>query len=117
MVAPSPTGISRPPIWKLNGNLILLIAALEPQCQHPQRLHSEAPDHTKCIGFTEKVNVSPAQHNGQDLKQSNDVDDAVSSAELRMRFPEPLQQHAIFSDAIQDAIGADHAMCLRRRRE
>ena len=78
------------------------------QHQHTQGFEEEAPDHAKGVGFTQQVDVALAQHNGGDLKRRNQVDDAVRGAKAGVRLAKPVEQHAVFGQAIQHAIGADH---------
>ena len=61
VVAISPTGISTPPILKLNGIFVFLIVALVAQHQHAQRLQEEAPHHAERVRFAQQIDVAAAQ--------------------------------------------------------
>ena len=60
VVIPRPTGISVPPMRKLNGNLVFLVVPVIAQHQHAQRLQEEAPHHAEGVGFAEQVDVAAA---------------------------------------------------------
>ncbi len=53
--------------------------------------------------------------NRQDLKDDDHVDDAMRSAELAMRLPEPVRKHAVLGNAIQHAVRADDRRIHRAR--
>ena len=75
------------------------------QDEHGQAIHGEAPDHSERIEVRKKRNVAAADDDGDDLKQYNDVDDAIAGAEARVRLTKPIAQHAILGDAVEDTVG------------
>ena len=50
------------------------------QNQHGDGFEDEAPDHAESIGFTEGVDVAPADDDGEELQSDDEVDDAVGGA-------------------------------------
>ena len=77
------------------------------QHQHRERLHGEAPDHAERVGLAQHVDIAAADDNGDQLQRHNHVDDAGGGAELFVRMPEPVGQHAVFRHAVEDAVGPD----------
>src|ERR1700691_3612496 len=76
------------------------------QHQHRQAIHRETPDDPEGVKVGEKGDVAAADHDGGDLQQHDNVDDAVAGAESGVRLTEPLAHHAVFGNAVQHAIRA-----------
>ena len=72
--------------------------------QHGEAVHRETPDDPEGIEVGEEGHIAAADDDGYDLQEYDDVDDAIAGAKTRMRLAEPVTEHAIFGNAIQDAI-------------
>ncbi len=81
--------------------------ALKAQHENTQRLHEEAPHHAERVGFGQDRHVTAAADDRDDLQDHDQIDHAIGGSEALMRLAEPWQQHAVFGNAIQDAVGAD----------
>ncbi len=84
-----------------------LAFVFEAEHEHGEALEGEAPDDTEGISLAQGVHIAAAGHDGEDLKDDDQVDDAIAGAEPAMGEAEPVGEDAIFRDAVQDAIGAD----------
>src|SRR5205823_7986744 len=74
-----------------------------------QGFEDERPDHAEGVRFAEGVNVAHAGDDSQQLQDANDIDQAVCGAEAFLRMEEPRGENPVFSEAIEDAVGADDA--------
>src|SRR5713101_6493161 len=63
---------------KVQRHAVLAIARMRvAQDEHRQALHCEAPDHSKSIEVREERHIAPADDDGDDLQQRDNVDDPV----------------------------------------
>ena len=81
--------------------------ALEAQGENANGFHEKAPDYAEGIGFAEQVDVATGADDRKDLKDRDEVDDAGAGTEFAMGLAEPLEQYAIFGDAIENAVSTD----------
>ena len=98
-------------------HLVLLVFPLEAQHQDAQRFQKEAPHNAERIGFTQQVDIAPAQNDRDDLKTCDQVDDSIRGAELPVRFLKGWMQYAIFSHTVHHAVGADDRGVHRSRKD
>ena len=89
------------------GVLVFLILTLKAKNKNAEGFEEEAPDHTEGIGFTEDVHVPLAEDDGDHLEDGDGVDEAVGGAEAGVGLAEPVDQNAIFGDAVENAVGAE----------
>ena len=54
-----------------------------------------------------KLHVAAAGKDREDLKHNDGVDQPVGCSEFAMRFSKPVDQYAIFGEAIENTIGAN----------
>ena len=77
------------------------------QNQHGDGFENEAPDHAERVRLTEGIDVTQTDDDGEELESDDEVDDAIGGTLLFLRTTEPVGEHAVFGDTIEDAIGAD----------
>ena len=80
---------------------------LEAQHEHRQRLEGEGPDDAEGIGLAERVGFAPRSHDGHDLEQDDEVDEAVGRAVLPVGLAEPGRHDAVLAHPVEDPVGAD----------
>src|SRR5882762_1755403 len=78
------------------------------QYQDREAVHGKTPDHAEGIEVCEKGDITAADQNRNHLQDDDDVDEAVASAEARMRLAKPIAEHAVFGNPIQHTVGADN---------
>ena len=100
---------------EIQREFVFLVVALIPQHQDPEGLEREAPDHAERVRLAEQVDVAAAGDDCGDLEQRHRVQDAVRRAVLVVGLAEPVDQHAVFGDAIQHAVDADQRGVDRAR--
>ena len=87
--------------------LVFLVVALKAEHEHAHGLEEEAPHYAKRASLAEPIDIAAAEEDGGNLQQDDGVDDAIGGAEALVRLAEPIEQHAVFGDAVHDAVGAD----------
>ena len=86
------------------------------QHQHRRGLEHEAPDHAECVCLAQHVHVAARQHDGRDLQNRDQIDDAIVGAVATMRMAEPIEQHAVLGDTSEHA-GRTHDRGVNGARE
>src|SRR5262249_32372427 len=69
-----------------------------------EAVHGEGPDDAEGVEVREEIDVAAADNDGSELKQNDDVDDAIAGAEFWMRLAEPGGEHAVFRDAVENTV-------------
>src|SRR5579884_269511 len=89
-------------------NLVFLIVTLITKHENTQRFQEKAPDHAEGVSFAEQIHVAAAGGYRGDLQQRDGVDHAMRRTVLAMGFTEPIQQDAVFGDAVENAVRPDN---------
>src|SRR5229473_4095495 len=91
---------------KVERHAVLAIARMRvSQDEYRQALHREAPDHPEGIEVREKRYIAPADNDGDDLQQRDNVDDAVGCAEPAVWLTEPVGKNAVFGNSVEHPVG------------
>ena len=101
-------------------NLPPTLAVIFPaQHQHRKAVERERPDHAERVCLAQGDDVAARDNDREHLQRKDQVHDAMAGAELRVRFAEPVRQHAVFGDAHQHAGRSNHRRvdCARQNQE
>src|SRR6266849_5287003 len=94
---------------KVQRHAVLAIARMRvAQDEYRQALHREAPNHAEGIQVREKRYIAPADDDGDDLQQRDNVDDAMRRAESAVGLTEPVGKNAVFGNSIEHPVRSDN---------
>ena len=117
VISPSPSGISSPADREIQRHSEFAVLRMRvAQHQHRHAFQREAPDHAERVEVRQERHVAAADHDRHDLQRHHHVDDPVRRAELRVRLPEPVRQHAVFGNAVQHAVRSHNRRVHRARK-
>src|SRR5436190_6851045 len=80
--------------------------------QDGERHQGKAPDDTECVQSGESEYVAAGKNDREQLHSYHKVDDAVTGPESRMWLLKSIGEHAIFGNAVQNAICTDNGSVL-----
>ena len=80
---------------------------LKPEDQQGQRVEGKTPDHAKCVGFTQDIDVASAGDDGEQLQANHQIDNAIAGPKLFVGPAKPVGKNAILGNAVEHPVRPD----------